>query len=455
MQRKSNTLSTDPYKGVRDFYPEDWFIENHIFSVWRRAVQKFGYDEYNASILEPAELYKAKSGQEIVNEQTYTFVDKGDREVSLRPEMTPTVARMVAGRRRELGYPLRLFSMPNLFRYERPQRGRLREHWQLNVDIFGLASIAADIEIIEVASEIMREFGASPSDFRIKISSRKLLDALFGEWYEMTPEQSHAMKKLIDRKAKMPEETFYSEAEQIMGKPFEFLNFESLDSQADENGETAAKDPSGNLSQALAFPNIKAAYDELKHVLETLRSHGISNAEFDPGIIRGFDYYTGIVFEVFDTNPLNNRSLFGGGRYDELLALFGNESMPAFGFGMGDVTIRDFLETRNLLPKFKGAASVMICIMEDESGILSAYAGTVARELRDAGVCVSVNYSGRSIGDQIKTAEKQSVPFVIIIGENEAKAKAYSIKSLKTGEQTPVPNPETACRLVKEWSARV
>ncbi len=451
MQRKSNTLSTEPYKGVRDFYPRDWFIQNHIFTVWRRAVQKFGYEEYNASILEPAELYKAKSGEEIVNEQTYTFIDKGEREVSLRPEMTPTVARLVAGRKRELGYPLRLFSMPNLFRYERPQRGRLREHWQLNVDIFGLANIAADIEIIEVASAIMQEFGATPSDYQIKISSRKLLDSLFSDWYELNEDQSHAMKKLIDRKAKMPEETFYSEAEQIIGKPFAFLNFDSLGSDIDLNGETATKDPSGDLSQALAFPNIKAAYEELKHVIETLRSHGITNVEFDPSIIRGFDYYTGIVFEVFDTNPINNRSLFGGGRYDELLSLFGDESMPAFGFGMGDVTIRDFLETRDLLPKYKPAAQIMICIMEDESGNSIAYADKVAKELRHTDINVSVNYSQRNVGDQIKTAEKHGIPYVIIIGENEASSDKYSIKSLDTGEITPVPNAE----FVKELTARV
>jgi histidyl-tRNA synthetase len=442
MQRKSNALSTEPYKGVRDFYPEDQFIQEYIFSIWKKAAEKFGYSEYNASILEPTELYKAKSGQEIVNEQTYTFIDKGEREVSLRPEMTPTVARLVAGRRRELGYPLRLYSIPNLFRYERPQRGRLREHWQLNVDLFGLSHVAADIEIIEVASEIMKGFGATASDFQIKVSSRKLLNSLFSDWYELDEDQSQAMKKLLDRKAKIREETFYSEAEQIIGKPFTFLNFESA------NGEIGATEAAGDLAQALAFPNIKAAYEELRQVLDTLTSRGISNVEFDPSIIRGFDYYTGIVFEVFDTNPINNRSLFGGGRYDELMNLFGDESMPACGFGMGDVTIRDFLETRNLLPKYTSSAHVMICIM-DEPSIL--YADKVAKELRDLGVNVAVNYSLRNTGDQIKAAEKLSIPYVIVIGENETTSQSYSIKSLATGENTPVPNVE----FVKGLIARV
>jgi histidyl-tRNA synthetase len=446
MQRKSNTLSTEPYKGVRDFYPEDQFIQEHIFSVWKKSVERFGYEAYNASILEPTELYKAKSGQEIVNEQTYTFTDKGDREVSLRPEMTPTVARLVAGKRRELGYPLRLYSIPNLFRYERPQRGRLREHWQLNVDLFGLAGVEADIEIIETASEIMREFGAKPSDFAIKISSRKLLNSLFNDWYELDEDQSHAMKKLLDRKSKIPEETFYSEAEQIVGKPFAFLNFEA-DSE---------------LSQVLAFPNIKAAYEELKQVLDTLNSRGIQNIEFDPGIIRGFDYYTGIVFEVFDTDPQNNRSLFGGGRYDELMNLFGDESMPACGFGMGDVTIRDFLETRGLLPTYKSAADIMICIMTDkvetsadnQSSPATEYADKTAHELREAGINVAVNYSGRNVGDQIKTAEKLGIQHVIVIGENEAASNSYGIKALSTGGNTAVPN-ENAAEFVKELIARV
>lgn len=436
MQRKSNTLSTEPYKGVRDFYPQDWFIQNHIFSVWRRAVQKFGYDEYNASVLEPAELYKAKSGQEIVNEQTYTFIDRGDREVSLRPEMTPTVARLVAGRKRELGYPLRLFSMPNLFRYERPQRGRLREHWQLNVDMFGLGNTSADIEIIEVAAEIMKEFGAKTSDFIIRISSRKLLNSLFNDWYELDQDQAYAMSKLLDRKAKIPEETFYSEAEQIVGKPFAFLNFES----------------DSDRSQAFAFPNIKAAYEELKTVLDSLKERGITNVEFDPGIVRGFDYYTGIVFEVYDTDPANNRALFGGGRYDELMNLFGDDSLPACGFGMGDVTIRDFLETRDLLPKFNSAASIMICIMDEAS---TAYADKVAKQMRDAGVNVAVNYTLRSTGDQIKAAEKLSIPNVIIIGENEASSNAYEIKNLASGEKASVSSAEEACELVEKWSARV
>ena len=413
MAKNTSIVSTEPYKGVRDFYPEDMSVQNYIFSIWKKTVEKFGYVEYNASVLEPSELYKAKTSDEIVNEQTYSFIDRGDREVTLRPEMTPTVARMIAGKRRELGFPARWYSIPNVFRYERPQRGRLREHWQFNVDIFGLPGPEADIEIITVAYELMKAFGAQESDFEIKISSRKLMNAVFGTWYELDEHQSKNLQRLMDKKAKMPEEVFYGEAEKIIGKPFEFLNLSHT---------------SSDYEQAMSFPQIKEAKDELDHILAELKARGIHNASYDESIIRGFDYYTGTVFEVFDTDAQNNRSLFGGGRYDNLLSLFGDDSLPAFGFGKGDVTIRDFLETHNLLPSYVSSTEIMVCPMNK---VVCPYADEVAKELRDSGKNVCVNYTYKSVGDQIKSAEKQSIPNVIIIGEDEVKNKTYTIKNIK------------------------
>ncbi len=410
---KNTSLSTESYKGVRDFYPEDMAVQNYIFNTWKKVVERFGYSEYNASILEPAELYRAKSGEEIVNEQTYTFIDRGDREVTLRPEMTPTVARLVAGKKRELGFPLRWYSIPNVFRYERPQRGRLREHWQLNVDAFGLSGTEIEIETITLAYEIMKAFGAQDSDFGIKVSSRKLLNAIFANWYELDEAQGKALQKLIDRKKKLPEDVFTVEAEKIVGKPFTFLNLEK---------------GSADFDAAMAVPTIRAAKEELDTVINTLKERGITNVSYDETLIRGFDYYTGTIFEVFDTNPENNRSLFGGGRYDELLQLFGGESLPAFGFGMGDVTIRDFLETRNLIPKYTASAEYMICIMDK---VAEDYANEVATTLRSEGKNVAVNYSYKSVGDQIKSAEKQSIPNVIVIGENEKNTKSYTVKSIQ------------------------
>jgi len=298
-------LSTDSYKGVRDFYPEDMAIQNYIFSVWKRVAEDFKYQEYSASILEYADLYKAKGerNEEIVNEQMYTFTDKGDREVALRPEMTPTLARMIAARRKGLKLPLRWFSIPNCFRYERPQRGRRREHWQLNCDIMGTAGIEAEVEIITLAYTIMKEFGAKDEDFEIRVNSRKLLEEAYGK----------NMLSLLDRKDKMEKDEFEAKWNELSDKPYHDLS------------------PS----------------PEITEIMNALEAKGIKTV-FSPSLTRGFDYYTGMVFEVFDTNPDNKRSLFGGGRYDNLLEMFGVEPLPTVGFGMGDVTMRDFLETHGL-----------------------------------------------------------------------------------------------------------
>ncbi len=298
-------LSTEPYKGVRDFYPEDMAVQNYIFSTWKKVAEEFNYQEYSASPLEYAEIYRSKGSDEIVNEQMYVFTDKGDREVALRPEMTPTLARMIAARRKGLKLPVRWYSIPNVFRYERPQRGRKREHYQLNCDIMGIAGIDAEVEIISLAHKIMKAFGAKDEDFEIRINSRKLLQEKYGT----------KMFRLLDKKDKLEKAEFESEWEKQSGAPF-----------------------------------IEATLDdslEVKEILKALEAKGIK-AHFSSSLTRGFDYYTGMVFEVFDTNPENRRALFGGGRYDNLLEMFGVEPLPTVGFGMGDVTMRDFLETHNL-----------------------------------------------------------------------------------------------------------
>lgn len=417
MSKNSTKLSTEPYKGVRDFYPEDMAAQKYIFDIWRKVVEKYGFVEYNASILEPSELYKAKSGDEIVNEETYTFIDRGDREVTLRPEMTPTVARLVAARRREIGFPARWYSIQNFFRYQRPQRGRGREFWQLNADIFGVDSTEADIESIALSYDIMKAFGAQDSDFEIKVSSRKLMNAVFNNWFELDGQTAKALQKLIDKKAKLPPEVFAEEAEKILGEPFEFLNLNHH---------------SADYQEAMAFPEIREAKEELDRVLDALKARGINNVAYDETLIRGFDYYTGVVFEVFDTNPENNRSLFGGGRYDELLSLFSDDKISAVGFGMGDMTIQDFLTTRNLLPTYRSTTDVMICLLDSEA---LNYAEEVAASLRAQDINVAINYSYKSLGDQIKSANKQSIPYIIPIGSQESDKKSYIIKDLATGTE--------------------
>lgn len=305
-------IGTDSYKGVRDFYPEDMAIQNYIFDTWKKVAKEFDYKEYSASILEYAELYRSKGNDEIVNDQMYTFTDKGDREVALRPEMTPTLARMIAARRKGLKLPLRWFSIPNVFRYEKPQRGRKREHWQLNCDIMGVSDNSAEVEIISLSYKVMKAFGAKDEDFVIRINDRSYLKDNVAKLLKDESSLKDALR-LIDAKEKMSEEDFNSKWIEFSDKPFE-------------------------VSAAESLSNLKSE----------LESKGVKNVIIDPELMRGFDYYTGMVFEVFDTNPENKRSLFGGGRYDNLLEMFGVEPLPTVGFGMGDVTIRDFLETHNL-----------------------------------------------------------------------------------------------------------
>lgn len=414
-------LSTDPYKGVRDFYPEDMARQNQIFEIWKNIAQKYGYQEYNASILEPADLYRAKSGEEIINEQTYTFTDRGDREVTLRPEMTPTVARMVAARKRELGFPLRWFSIPNLFRYEQPQKGRLREHWQLNVDIFGVSSLQAEIEIIQMASDIMSYFVSSQNDYEIRLNHRKLMNYITRDVFELSDELAHKLSKLIDKKKKVPVDIFETSVTEILGeKTKQFITL--LNS---ENFEEFTKN----------LPQTKEEHEGLKEIREVIASLerlGITNVRFDQTLMRGFDYYTGIVFEIFDKNPENRRSVFGGGRYDDLLSLFGGDKVPAVGFGAGDVVIADLMETYGKkLTKFS-FADIYICVLNEKA---LGYAQDVAQTLRNKKLRVAIDYSLRKIGDQIKNADKIQIPNIICIGDEEVKTGKLKIKNLETGDE--------------------
>ncbi len=359
---KKQKINTEPYKGVRDFYPADMAIQNYIFGIWKKTAESFGYQEYGASVLEPSDLYKAKSGEEIVNEQTYTFKDRGEREVTLRPEMTPTVARMIAAKRKEFKFPIRWYSISNMFRYEKPQRGRTREFFQFNADIFGIESIQADIEMVSLSYEIMKNFGFKDEQFQIRINVN-----------------ANATKK--------DAETLMKELEKI----------------------------------------------------------GIKNISFDEKIVRGAEYYTGIVFEIYDTGKENPRAIFGGGRYDNLLDIFEAEKVPAVGFGMGDVIIRDMLETYGLLPEIEAPAKLYICVLNENSIV---YAQDFAKKAREQGISAIVDYSGKKVGEQIKYADKNNIPYVIIVGEDEVKTGKLKIKELSTGNETEI-TAETIANAIK------
>jgi histidyl-tRNA synthetase len=431
------TLSTEPYKGVRDFYPEEMSAQNFIFKTMKQTVESFGYVEYGASILEPSELYKAKSGEEIVNEQTYSFKDRGDREVTLRPEMTPTVTRMIAARKRDLAFPLRWYSIPNLFRYEKPQRGRLREHFQLNVDIFGVESIEAEAEVITVAYTLMHNFGATDEQFVVKINNRKILNYLIEEIFGLKDEAAYQMTKLIDRKNKITPEEFKDQAEKLLSEKADaFISIMNADTIEDFATRAAEKTSSEVYGVT-----------ETKDLIERLKEHGITNIKFDPTIARGFDYYTGIVFEMYDTSPTNPRTIFGGGRYDDLLSVFGTDKVPAVGFGMGDVTTRDFLETYKLLPEFKSSTDLAICTLTND---VVPFAKKLAQKLRSEQVKVVMNLTDRKVGDQIKWADKHTIPYIVVIGEDETKNNTFKVKNLKSGEEKECHSEKDIAEFVKK-----
>lgn len=423
-ENQNKKLGTDSYKGVRDFYPQDMFIQNYIFKMMRKVVESFGYSEYGASILEPSDLYRAKTGDEIVNDQTYTFKDRGDREVTLRPEMTPTLARMVASKKREFSFPLRWYSIPNLFRYEQPQRGRLREHWQLNADIFGVDGIEAEIEIISLAHAIMKTFKFKDDNYEIRLNNRKIMNYILYDFLSLSPSESHKISKIIDKKDKVSREDFAEKVRSIVSdKSDELLNLLN------------AKSLEEFISLLPTEVKTHQGIMEIKELQKRLKEIGIKNAVFSPTLMRGFDYYTGIVFEIFDMNPENKRAVFGGGRYDDLLNIFGTEKIPAVGFGMGDVTTRDMLETYNLLPKYTPPTRLYICVLDKKH---QNYADKLAQKLREDGINVAVNCSGKKVGDQIKYADKNLIPFVVCVGENEVKNEEFKMKNLKSGEETSV-----------------
>ena len=430
-------LSTQPYKGARDFYPEDKRVQKYMFSVLRRISESFGYQEYDAPIVEPIEIYMSKTSEEIVVEQTFVFTDRGGRTVTLRPEMTPSVSRMVAARRQELAYPLRWYSLSNIWRYDRPQAGRLREHWQLNVDIFGVAGPEADHEVILLADSVMKAFGAKTEQYTIRINSRQLLNWFLLENFQFEHSQIQPLSRLIDKLDKISEKEFKEAASA-------FLSPAQLQTDV--------------LSQLLDFLKVKIlgelplvmqqhpAAKQLEQLMSTLIASGVQNAVFDPSLTRGFDYYTDIVFEVYDNNPENSRSIFGGGRYDALVGAFGVEPVPTVGFGMGDVTLQMFLEGHKLMPKFEPETDATVVLIGD---VYEPAQKTLAT-LREEGLRLAVDSTGRKIDAQIRSADKSGVPFVIFLGEHELATQRFKLKNLRSGEEKEL----SLERLVSTLAAR-
>jgi histidyl-tRNA synthetase len=411
------SLSPQPYKGTRDYYPEQKRLQNYIFDTWKRVVERFGYEEYGAPILENIEIYAAKSGQELVNEQTYAFTDRGGRTVAIRPEMTPTISRMVAARRQELAYPARLYSIANFMRYERPQRGREREFWQLNVDMFGVDTLAADVEIISIADAILKEFGAKKGDYVLRINNRKFVHYMMAEYLGLDAVAAHQMIKLFDRRNKIDQQAFEEQALEILGS--------EQAGDLEKINQIIAAQSIEQLPEALQHVS---AIEEIKTLFDGLKKAGVDGAIFDATLMRGLDYYTGTVFEAFDTHPDNNRSLFGGGRYDGLVGLFGAEPISAVGMAPGNTMIENFLEVHGLLPQNTSKTDVYVVVVSDEA--LDDARG-IAAELRSSGINVEVDITGRKLDKQIKTAVKKGIDYLLFVGPQDVATGEYSLKRVE------------------------
>ena len=417
-------LPTQPYKGTRDFYPDEMRLRNWFFGTIRSTLETAAFDEYDGPMLESLELYAAKSGEEIANKQTYNFIDRGGRSLAIRPEMTPTVARMVAGKMGELTFPLRWFSIPNMYRYEATQRGRLREFWQLNVDIFGCDTFEADLEVIVSAIRIMTAFGADESMFTVRINNRRFFNDVISAIAETDEEQSRLVSKVIDRKNKVSRAAYEKDLTALGLSAEQIQKIDQLYHMSVTEATELCPDSRGSM--------------ELRLLFDALNKIGLDKyCVFDFGIIRGLDYYTGTVFEVFDNAPENNRAMFGGGRYDNLVGLFvKNASISGVGYGMGDVTLENFLVTHGLIPQQLGSG-VKVLVTRFDDVPYEAYL-SLTDTLRNEGVPCSLYLGSKKFGKQIEYAVKGGYTHVIILGGNEGESGTVKVKNLNTREEQTI-----------------
>ncbi|MBQ9098431.1 MAG: histidine--tRNA ligase [Clostridia bacterium] len=423
-------LSVTPYKGTRDFYPRDMKLRNWFFGKVRSALENACFEEYEGPMLESLELYAAKSGEELAKEQTYNFTDRGGRDLAIRPEMTPTVARMVAGKMGELNYPLKWFSIANMYRYERPQRGRLREFWQLNVDIFGCDTFEADLDVLQSAISVLRAYGADETMFRVHINNRRFFNDAIAAIAGTDAEGSKRISKVVDRKNKITREAYEAAMKELGLDAAQIEKIDSLYTMSVQEATALCPDSQGA--------------QELTALFDALSKAGLAKyCMFDFGIIRGLDYYTGTVFEVFDLAPENNRAMFGGGRYDNLVGLFvKNAKISGVGYGMGDVTLENFLVTHNLIPDLDNEGTKVLITRFDDVPY-EAYTKLVS-SLQEAGVRSALYLGQKKFGKQIDYAVKGNYSHVVIMGGNELAGGIVKVKNLATREETEVATDQLA-----------
>jgi len=412
-------------KGTREFYPEQMYLRNFIYEKVRRASQAFGYQEWDAPFIESIDLYAAKSGEELVKKQSFTFTDRGGDSVTLRPELTPSLARMIAAKQGELTFPLRWWSFGPFWRYEQPQKGRSREFFQWNIDMLGVNSPEADAELIAVAATFLRSVGLNSEQAVIYVNNRRLMDSEF-DALGIVQEKRMDVSNLVDRRTKMEPAKWDSYA----------LELGLTDSQL--NG----------LKEILGNFELWKKSDELVRLFAALEALGVKDyVKFDPNIMRGLLYYTGTVFEAFDTSGSLKRAILGGGRYDNLLADVGGQPLSGVGFAMGDVVIGIILQEKGLLPEFvPSPAPVLVTVFE---GSLLRESYSLAAELRQAGLNVLCFPEPAKLQKQFKFADKMKAKVAVTVGPDEAANAQVAIKNLTNGEQVTVKR-EAAAESIKK-----
>jgi histidyl-tRNA synthetase len=409
--------------GFRDFYPEDLAVRNHIMEVWREVARRYGFQEFDGPPLEPTELYVEKSGPEIV-QQLYNFRDKGEREVALRPEMTPTLARMVGARAGAMRKPIKWFAVPQLFRYERAQRGRLREHFQLNLDIVGDEGVGADVELLAAAIDVLRAFGLTDRDFVARVSDRRLLRALL--LHAQVPEDRLTLVyNIVDKLEREPRETIVHRLSSDAGLgPVVVDEVLSIFDHRDFEAVRAAYGGTEGIGEEIS---------RMRAFLADLDAMGLrSFVRFDLGVVRGLAYYTGFVFELFDARG-ELRAIAGGGRYDDLLRVVSGTDLPALGFGMGDVVLRELLADRGLLQAAAVELDFYVVAVtpEQRPDVLR-----VAHRLRDAGHSVEYGLRHQGVGKQLKSAGALGARTALILGPDEIAEGVVVARTMATGDET-------------------
>jgi len=403
-----------PVKGTREFYPNEMAIRNWIYENIRNVSESFGYSEYDGPFLEPIDLYAAKSGEELVKEQSFVFSDRGGNLVTLRPELTPSLARMVAQKQRQLIYPLRWWSFGPFWRYEKPQKGRAREFFQWNIDLIGSKSPEADAELVAICAEFFKQIGLSPDKVKVFINDRRLMDKKLSELGIDDLLKKNTLK-IIDRQDKM--------------------NHSTWKMYALDNG--LSEEQFIGLTKILINADLYQESDELQTIFSALESLGVQEyVQFDPKIVRGLDYYTGVVFEARDVGK-STRAILGGGRYDDLVKDVGGDPLTGVGFAMGDVVLPIILEQYGLIPDLQvNPTQILVTIFDEDSMQVSI---TTSAILRREGFSVQTYPEPAKIGKQLKFADRNGVKFALVIGPEEKEQGIVQVKDMKTREQSSVP----------------